>query len=126
MNYLEGKQAYLGQIASAVAPLGIVMGGPDVLPDSWQLNYHSYPFFKQFKGKMKMFNSIQYDSYKHVHATKGYATKYWTMAEMFRFARDDLNVNYLFWTRKPVPDPSDSYDWTYALPVIRNNPVFNQ
>ncbi|MDR2877080.1 MAG: hypothetical protein LBV36_03445 [Chromatiales bacterium] len=126
MNYLEGKQAYLGQIASAVVPLGIVMGGPDVLPDSWQLNYHSYPFFKQFKGKMKMFNSIQYDSYKHQHATKGYATKYWTTAELFRFARDNLNVNYLFWTRKPVPDPRDSYDWTYALPVIRNNPVFNQ
>lgn len=125
-NYLEGGQAYIGQIADAVESLGIALGGPDVLPDSWPLNFHSYPYYDQYKGKMTLFGSIQYDSYNHPHATSGYATKYWTMPEMFRFARDRLHVNYLFWTRKPKPAPADSYDWTHALPVIRNNPSFNQ
>lgn len=123
-NYLEGKQAYIGQVLNAVAPLKIAMGGPDVLPDSWQLNYHSYPFYKQFKGRLTLFGSMQYDSYKHLHATKGYSSKYWTPAELFRWARNNLHVNYVFWTRKPKPEPGDSYSWQDALPVIRNNANF--
>jgi hypothetical protein len=125
-NYLEGKQAYLGQVAAAVAPLGVAMGGPDVLPDSWQLNYHSYPFYAQYKGKMPLFGSMQYDSYKHPHATAGYSTRYWTMPELFRWARDKLSVNYIFWTRQPKSQLAGSYNWTHALPVIRNNPEFNR
>ena len=123
-NYLEGKQAYIGQVLSAVEPLKIAMGGPDILPDSWQLNFHSYPFYKQFKGRLTLFGSMQYDSYKHVHATKGYGTKYWTPAELFQWARNNLHVNYVFWTRKPRPEPADSYSWQNALPVIRNNSSF--
>ncbi|MDR2877079.1 MAG: hypothetical protein LBV36_03440 [Chromatiales bacterium] len=124
-NYLEGAQAYIGTIAATVAPLRIAMGGPDILPDSVPLNYHNYPYYEQYKDKMTLFGSIQYDSYKHLHATAGYATKYWTMPEMFRYSRDKLHVKYLFWTRKPKPDPADSYDWTQALPVIKSNPTFN-
>ena len=37
MNYLTQNQNYLADVARAVAPLGVVMGGPDVLPDSYSL-----------------------------------------------------------------------------------------
>src|SRR5690606_35954614 len=37
MNFLEGGQRYIGEIAEAVAPLNIAMGGPHVLPDNGAL-----------------------------------------------------------------------------------------
>lgn len=123
MNFLEGKQAYLGDVAEAAAKHGIAMGGPDILPDSWPLNFHTYPLYERFAGRMTLFNSVQYDSYKHVHLDAQAATKYWTPEELFAFARDSLHVDYIFWTRKPQRDPPDSYRWTDALPVIAANPV---
>ncbi|MDR2878178.1 MAG: hypothetical protein LBV36_09115 [Chromatiales bacterium] len=123
MNYLEGRQAYIGDVAEAIAPYGIVMGGPDILPDSWPLNFHSYPFYTRFKDRMTLFGAVQYDSYKHQHASAS-ATKYWTMQELFAFGRDQLHLDYIFWTRKTRSIPEDSYNWTNALPVIAANPVF--
>ncbi len=37
MNFLPGQQRYLADIADAVAPLGVAMGGPDILPDDASL-----------------------------------------------------------------------------------------
>jgi hypothetical protein len=126
MNYLEGRQAYLGNVAEAVADHDIAMGGPDILPDSWPLNFHTYPLYERFKGRMTLFNSVQYDSYKHEHLAAGAATRYWTPEELFVFARDHLHVDYIFWTRKPRKDPPDSYSWQDALPVIAANPSIRQ
>lgn len=126
MNYLEGGQAYIGDIAEAVLAHGVAMGGPDVLPDSWPLGFHSYPYYARFKGRMTLFGSMQYDSYAHLHADSSRSGKYWTMDELFEFARDELHVDYVFWTRKPRSDPADSYNWTHALPVIAANPEFNR
>jgi len=122
MNYLEGRQAYLGDVAEAVADHDIAMGGPDILPDSWPLNFHTYPLYDRFKGRMTLFNSVQYDSYQHAHLDPDAATTYWTPEELFIFARDRLHLNYMFWTRKPQRDPPDSYNWLDALSVIAANP----
>ncbi len=126
MNFLEDKQSYIGDIAAAVAPLDVTMGGPDILPDAWTLYTHTYPFYDQFQSRMKLFGSMQFDSYSHVHKDTSYPTKYWTMGEMFRFARDSLHVNYIFWNRKSWREPWDSYEWADAIPVINNNRRFNQ
>ena len=125
MNFLSRSQAYLGEVASAVAPLGVVMGGPDALPDDYALKKLTYPFYEHYKGQMPLFCSAQFNSYKHLHQDSSYKTKYWTMDELFRFMRDDLHVNYVFWTRKTWSNPSGSYDWTDALQVIERNPAFN-
>ena len=125
MNFIEGNNGYLAHVAEAVAPHGITMGGPDVLPDNASLNRHAYPLYRLFKDRMTLFGSMQYVAYNHVHLDKSRPTKYWTMQELFEFARDELHVNYVFWTRKPFRDPADSYLWTDALPVIRDNPHFN-
>ncbi len=126
MNYLEGNQGYINDIIDAIIPHGVAMGGPDILPDSWPLQKHCYPFFDKYKGKLTLFNSMQYDSYHHTHKDTSYPTKYWTMGEMFRFARDRLHTEYIFWNRKTWTDDPAAYTWTDALPVIGNNPVFNQ
>lgn len=122
MNFLEGNNTYLGQIADAIVPLKIAMGGPDVLPDNVSLNTFAYPYYKKYHSTMTLFASLQYGSYGALHVDKSYPTKYWTMPEMFWFAKSNLYVNYLFWNRKVTADPADSYNWTNALPVIKNNP----
>ena len=124
MNFIEGNNSYIGQVANAVAPQKIAMGGPDILPDDWSLNHHTYPYYRQFKDRMTLFGSVQYVGYNHLRTDR--TTKYWTPPQLFAFARDRLHVNYLFWTRKIRPEPADSYDWNHALPVIRNNPNFNR
>ncbi len=125
MNFFPRNQAYIGTIATAMIGKGVVMGGPDVLPDEPALLNMTYPFYDQFQGKLPLFAQIEDICYRHLHATAGYATKYWTPTESFRFARDELHVNYLIWVRIPVPSPSDAYYWNDALPVIATNPTFN-
>jgi len=122
MNFIPQRQQYIAEIANAIIPAGVAMGGPDVLPDEESLTRITYPLYDQFQGKLTLFNSIQNDSYKHPHKTGGYRTKYWTPNELFRFARDDLHVSYLFWNRKAWTNPPGSYTWWDALPVMRNNP----
>jgi hypothetical protein len=125
MNFLPRKQAYIGTIANAVAGKGVVMGGPDVLPDDKPLRDLTYPFYDQFRHKMPLFGQVEGECYAALHKTCCYPTKYWTMPELFRYARDRLHVDYMFWVRVTIPSHWNSYDWTHALPVIRNNPTFN-
>jgi hypothetical protein len=122
-NYLVGNQSYIGTIAKALGPKGMVMAGPDVLPDRAELVTQSYPYFAQYKGWMHMGIQIEDICYNHLHATAGYPTRYWTPAELYAYAVETLNVNYLFWVRIPNASPADSYDWYDALPVIQANPT---
>lgn len=125
MNYFPRNQSYVGSIATAMIGKGVVMGGPDVLPDDQTLLTMAYPYYDQFQGKLPLFGQIEDICYNHLHATAGYSTKYWTPAESFRFARDDLHVNYMLWVRIPTANPTDAYDWYDALPVVGANTSFN-
>lgn len=125
MNFLVGNQAYIGSIASAVAPIGVAMGGPDVWPDNPSLQSMAYPFYTQFYGKMPLFGQVESLCYSEPHMTGGYTTKYWTMPELFNFARVDMHVNYMFWVRVTQSSPSDAYTWANALPVMAANSSFS-
>jgi hypothetical protein len=125
MNFLPRKQSYIGAIANAVAGKGVAMGGPDVLPDDQPLRDMAYPFFDQFRYKMPLFGQVEGECYAAPHKTCCYPTKYWTMPELFRYARDELHVDYMFWVRVVIPTYYNSYEWTDALPVVQNNPIFN-
>lgn len=125
MNFLPRNNGYLAEVASAVQSLGVVMGAPDVMPDNQPLVKHTYPLFDQFKGTMPMFGQVEQVCYRHLHDDTSYPTKYWTMQELFDFGRDNMHLNYMFWVRVGKPNPSDSYSWYYALPVMANNPLIN-
>jgi hypothetical protein len=125
MNYLKGNQSYIGTIAAAVAPLGVVMGGPDDLPDDQSLQTNAYPYYTQFAGKMPLFIQVEGSNYVALHMTSGYATKYWTMPELYNFALTKLHVNYMFWMRIAKPANAEAYDWQDALPVIAAHPTLN-
>jgi hypothetical protein len=124
MNFLVGNQNYIATIASAVAPKGVIMGGPDVWPDNKSLQSKVYPFYSQFAGKMPLFGQVENVCYSEPHMTKGFPTKYWTMLELFDYARTKLHVNYMFWVRVTKASPPGSYDWLNALPVIKANANF--
>lgn len=125
MNFFPGNNNYIATIATAVASKGVVMGGPDVAPDNYALQTKSYPFYDQLYGVLPMFGQVEGLCYRHQHATSGYTTKYWTMLELYKFARTDMHANYMFWVRLPKPDPADSNDYYDALPVIEANPTIN-
>ena len=125
MNFLVGNQSYIGTIAAAVAPLGVVMGGPDVWPDNQSLETMAYPYYSQFAGKMPLFIQCEDINYAQPHMTSGYSTKDWTMLELYNFALSKLHVNYMFWMRVPNPVNSTAYDWYNALPVIAAHRALN-
>ncbi len=125
MNFLVGNQSYIGTIAAAVAPLGVVMGGPDVWPDNQSLETMAYPYYSQFAGKMPLFIQCEDINYAQPHMTGGYSTKDWTMLELYNFALSKLHVNYMFWMRVPNPVNSAAYDWYNALPVIAAHRALN-
>jgi hypothetical protein len=124
MNFFVRNQDYIGAIANAVAGKGVLMGGPDVLPDNGALRTKSYPFYDKFYGRMNLFGQVEDICYRALHMTSGYRTKYWTMPELFRYARDDLHTDYMFWVRIPSASPFDSYDWFDSLPVVSTNIAF--
>jgi hypothetical protein len=121
MNFLVGNQNYIATIASSVAPKGVIMGGPDVWPDNASLQSRVYPFYSQFAGKMPLFGQVENVCYDEPHMTKGFSTKYWTMLELFTYAKTKLHVNYMFWVRVTSPSAAGAYDWMNALPVIAAN-----
>ena len=132
------SQALIRDIANATMPLGVIMGGPDILPESTSLTTRVYPFYNEFSAKgMKLFGSVQNDSYREQHATSTgsvvYPTKFWTPLEIFQYGRDELHTSYIFWNNKTwltkTTDPKyygpGEYVWADAIPVIKANPVFN-
>ena len=124
MNFFVGNQSYIGNIAAAVAPKGVVMGGPDVWPDNKSLQSKVYPFYTQFYKRMPLFGQVENVCYSEPHMTSGFRTKYWTMTELFNYARTRLHVSYMFWVRVTKPTPKDAYDWMDAVPVIAANSNF--
>ena len=125
MNFIPGNNTYIATIATAVASKGVLMGGPDVAPDNDALQTKTYPYYDQLYGKLPMFGQVEGMVYRHLHETGGYSTKYWTMLEIYKFAKTDMHANYMFWVRLPKPDPADSNDYYDALPVIQANPTIN-
>jgi hypothetical protein len=126
MNFLSSGQKYLADIAEAVAPAGVVMGGPDLLPDRRSLRDAVYPLYDRFESRMPLFTSIQNDSFGHRRSNAAAGQKYWTMEDLFAYARDELHVDYIFWNLKSWKKPADSYDFSDALPVIERNPRFDR
>jgi hypothetical protein len=122
MNFLEGKQAYLADVAEIAAEERIAMGGPDVLPERASLARLTYPLYARFAGRMTLFCSIQNDSYAHRRESGAGSSRYWTLEELLLFAREQLHVSYLFWNRKYWRKPPDSWNWDDATKVIRAYP----
>lgn len=129
MNFLPGNQQYLDDIARAVIGSGVVMGGPDVLPENAALQQRVYPIYSRFQGRLKLFGSMQHDSFRHPRgqgglnaATQPGPPELWSMEDLYAYARDDLHVDYVFWEYRTRRIPPDSRDWSEARDVIGRHP----
>ncbi len=118
MNFLAGNQAYLSDIGKAIIPHKIIMGGPDILPDSKVLTSRVYPFYEEFKDELTLFSSIQYDSYRHLHANEGFETEFWTPKEVFLWGKENLHIDYCFWNVPENSSRKGAYSWNDAKPII--------
>lgn len=142
-NFFPGKDEYRYEIAKAVLPYRVVLGGPDILPYRTSLQA-SYRIYDVFQGKLKLSCSAQSDSYCHHKDDKENGKKlafhqgkkpihpdgYVPMEQIFEFGRDRLHLNYIFWsyvTWRPKQYPGDPQAFVFddALKVIRRNPRFN-
>jgi hypothetical protein len=126
MNFLPRNQRYIGEVATAVIGTGVVMGGPDVLPDNRPLEQRAYPFYNEYRGRLKLFSSMQHNSFRHHHGGgegQSGSGDYWSMEDLFVFARDKLHVDYLFWDYHARRVPPDSHDWNDAREVIARHPT---
>ena len=143
-NFLPGKNEYLAEIAQAVLPYRVVLGGPDILPYRTAL-LPNYKLYDVFQGKMKLSSSAQADSYRHHKADTSNGAKrvfhsgakpihpggYVTMQQIFEYGRDRMHLNYIFWSyvkfvsTKQYPGDPKPFVFDDTLEVIRRNPTFN-
>ena len=117
---------------------GVNHGGPDILPDNGSLVSRTYPLFGDPPdgsfGELKLFNSMQFDSYAHNHATSAppdnrlpgetwTSGTLWSMYHLFLFGRDHLRLNHIMWE-------NDTFGTQMFEPdsrlVIEANPRFNE
>lgn len=126
MNFLPAKQRGLADIIeqSVIGNDRVIVGGPDVLPGKPALTRHTYPLYEQFRGQVTFFNSMQFDSYAHERkqVQESPRPRYWSLAELTEFARDELGVSYLFWNRKTWRKPADSHAFEDAFPIFSKYP----
>lgn len=131
-----GTDFRLDEVADAVKGRGVILGGPDILPDSTTIESRCYPRYRNMFGQIKLFCSNQNDSYRHPHSTSSPPdTKvpgetwangdYWTMLQLHKWGRDNLKLNYMMWENVITAQPADSNNVADAKVVIAANPTFN-
>lgn len=124
MNFLPRNNGYMADVIKGVTSSGVVVGGPDIMPDDHSLQKHTYPLYREFDGQVPKFGQVEPVCYHHEHEGSGYKTKYWTPKELFQYGKNNLNVDYIFWVRYTKSLYHNSYDFYDAVPVIQNNPSF--
>lgn len=87
---------YMARTFSFAAAEGVGLGGPDVVPFKRAQMMNSYPFFHQYRGKLKLVAmAVQEPTLKYINPG---TAKPFTREEVVTFARDYLGVDIIFWT----------------------------
>jgi hypothetical protein len=92
-------KGFLRSVYGSAAKYKVGVGGPDLQPfKPGQMN-NSYPLIRSLSGKVKTGLAVQDGDYVNIDPKTG---KQMTVAEMIGFAKDDLQLDYIFWcTEKP-------------------------
>jgi hypothetical protein len=130
----------LDEVAEALAVYkngasGVVMGGPDIMPDKDALVTRVYPRYALFHGRLPLFCSMQNDSYsqtENVHTTNSPDPRVpgatwsigdpWTPAHSVRWSREYLHLSWVIWNRNVGPPYNFEPDGRL---VIEAHPTFN-
>ena len=88
-RYMEGVFAFAEKN-------GIGLGGPDIAPFNKPHMHNAYPFFRQYKGRLKLVAmAVQEPTLTYVNPTTG---KRSSREDIVKFASDYLGVDIIFWT----------------------------
>ena len=104
-NFMPGEelprndQGYLRGVYAHADRVGVGVGGPDLLPHRpWQ-HLHSYPLIAARAPHTVAGSAVQWGNLDDRNRETGERV---TVDELYRFARDDLRLDYIFWgTQEP-------------------------
>jgi hypothetical protein len=98
-NFMPGGRPYLEAVYNAARESKVAVGGPDVLPFRPFQHANSYPLIRASSGIVPTGLAVQDGNYGDVDPKTG---KRATIAELLKFATDDLKLDYIFWcTEEP-------------------------
>lgn len=130
MNFFPWKQDYLYEVIDNLTYDNPVICGPDILPYRVGLERITYPVYYHYYGKIPLGCSVQWSGYQHhkndttINEESLHPEGYIKMEEIYKFGRDSLKLNYIFWQYINYlgGDKNNIYD---AMELIRKDPVFN-
>ncbi len=106
-QYLNYPRNILSSFIDIFKQKGIALGNPDVFLDDPGLSFPGtkysppgvYTYYPKLTGTIPLVVQVENANYLNTrHDNTGPQP---TVEELFTFAKDTLNVNYLFWTRTP-------------------------
>jgi hypothetical protein len=99
-EWLPGKdKGYLKRIYAHADEIRMGVGGPDLLPFRRGQNNHAYPLIKARGPQTVAGVAVQWGNFDDINPATGNRT---TVEEIFSFAKDELDLDYLFWgTQEP-------------------------
>lgn len=104
-NFMPGESlpgndhGYLRAVYAHAHRIGVGVGGPDLLPYRQGQLDHSYPLIAARDSRVLAGVAVQHGNLEDRNPATG---KRVTVAELVRFARDPLHLDYLFWgTQQP-------------------------
>jgi len=98
-NFMPGGRGYLEAIFKAARENKVAVGGPDLMPFRPFQLANSYPLIRESSGIIPSGIAVQDGNYGDVNKETG---KRAGIAELLKFARDYLKVDYIFWcTEEP-------------------------
>jgi hypothetical protein len=95
----ENDKSYLRTVYKEAKALNVGVAGPDLLPFRRGQRNHSYPLIKASAGLIPTGIAVQDGNYADEDRT---THKRASVAELLKFATENLNVDYIFWcTEEP-------------------------
>jgi hypothetical protein len=115
-NFMPGESlpdndhGYLRAVYEHAARIGVGVGGPDLLPHREGQRSHSYPLIANRARNVVAGVAVQWGNLDDRNPVTGEQV---TVDELYRFARDGLRLDYIFWgTQEP-------YYSDQVLPFLR-------
>ena len=91
----EEDHGYLRSVYAHAETTGVGVGGPDLLPYRWYQRMHSLPLIRDRADGVIAGIAVQFGNYGDRHRRTGQRI---TVPELHTYARDELHVDYLFWS----------------------------
>jgi hypothetical protein len=106
----EDDHGYLRSVYEHAEATGVGIGGPDLLPGRWYQRQHSLPLIRDRSEGVIAGVAVQFGNYEDPDRRTGHRI---TVPELHAYARDELHVDYLFWSTE------EPYYTRDVLPYLR-------